>query len=68
MKRDLTKIFIDKIYSTPTKKNYPTNKTIIKSIDDTWSSDILDMNDYGIKNNRGYRYILVVVDKFRKFG
>ena len=26
------------------------------------------MNDYGPKNNRGYRYILVVVDKFSKFG
>ena len=61
------KIFIDEIYSTPPKKNYPTNKTIIKSIDDTWSSDLLDMNDYGIKNNKGYRYILVVVDNFSKF-
>ena len=68
MKKDLTKIFINEIYSTPPKKNYPTNKTIIKSIDDTWSSDLLDMNDYGIKNNKGYRYILVVIDNFSKFG
>ena len=41
---------------------------MIKSIDDTWSSDLLDMNDYGIKNNKGYRYILVLVDNFSKFG
>ena len=41
---------------------------MIKSIDDTWSSDLLDMNDYGIKNNKGYRYILVVIDNFSKFG
>ena len=68
MKKDLTKIFIDEIYSKPPKKNYPTNKTIIKSIDDTWSSDLLDMNDYGPKNNKGYRYILVVIDNFSKFG
>ena len=67
-KRDLTKIFIDEIYSKPPKKNYSTNKTIIKSIDDTWSSDLLDMNDYSIKNNKGYRYILVVIDNFSKFG
>ena len=67
-KRDLTKIFIDEIYSKPPKKNYPTNKTLIKSIDDTWSSDLLDMNDYGPKNNKGYRYILVVIDNFSKFG
>ena len=68
MKKDLTKIFIDEIYSSPPKSNYPTNKTKIKSIDDTWSSDLLDMNDYGIKNNKGYRYTLVVIDNFSKFG
>ena len=67
-KRDLIKIFINEIYSKSPNKNYKTNKTIIKSIDDTWSSDLLDMNDYGPKNNRGYRYILVVVDNFSKFG
>ena len=67
MKKHLTKIFIDEIYSKPFKKNFPSNKTIIKSIDDTWSSDLLDMNDYGPKNNKGYRYILVVIDNFSKF-
>ena len=67
MKKDLTKIFTDEVYSKPPTKNYPTNKTIIKSIDDTWSSDLLDMNDYGPKNNKGYRYIIVVTDNFSKF-
>ena len=38
-KRDLIKIFIDEIYSRPPNRNYETNKTMIKSIDDTWSSD-----------------------------
>ena len=68
--KDLTKIFVHEIYSSPPKNNYPTNKnkTIIKSFDDTWSSDLLDMNDYGIKNNKGYRYNLVVIDNFSKFG
>ena len=41
---------------------------MIRSIDDTWSSDLLDMNDYGSKKNRGYRYIKVVIDNFSKFG
>ena len=68
MKRDLTKIFIDEIYSTPPKKNFSTNKAIIKSIDDNWSSDLIDMNDYGPKNDKSYRYILVVIDNFSKFG
>ena len=44
MKRDTTKIFMDEIYDRPPEKVYPTNKTIVKSIDDTWSADLLDLN------------------------
>ena len=66
--KDLIKIFVDEVYSKPPKKNYPTNKTMIKSVDDTWSSDLLDMNDCDPKNNKRYRYILVVIDNFSKFG
>ena len=68
MKKDLMKTFINEIYSKAPKKNYSTNKTMIKSIDDTWSSDLLGMNDYGPKNNKGHRYILVVIDNLSKFG
>ena len=64
----LTRIFKDEIYSKPPRKNYPTNKIMIESIDETWSSDLLDMNDYGIKSNKGYRYILVIIDNFSNFG
>ena len=68
VKKDEITICIAEIYSKPPNKNYHTNKRIIKSIDDTWSSDLLDMNEYGIKNNKGCRYLLVVIDNFRKFG
>ena len=68
MRQKNIKIFIDEIYSKPPKKNYPTSKTDVYHIDDVWSSDILDLKDYGPKNNRGYRYILVVIDNFSKFG
>ena len=68
MKKDITKNFNDEIYSSPSKNKYPTNKTIIKSIDDTWSSDLLDVNEYGIKNNKSYRSKLVVINNFSKFG
>ena len=67
-KKDLITTFIDEIYMKPPKRNYLTNKTIVKHIDDTWSADLLDMIDYGTKNNYGYRYILVVIDNFSKFG
>ena len=62
------KIFIKEIYSKPPKKIYLTNKTDVYHIDDIWSLDILDLKDYGPENNRGYRYILVIIDTFSKFG
>ena len=62
------KIFINEIYSKPPKKYYATNKTDVYFIDDIWSLDILDLKDYGPGNNKGYRYILVVIDNFSKYG
>ena len=62
------KIFINEIYSKGPKRNYITNKTDVYHIDDTWSLDVLDLKDYGPENNRGYRYVLVVIDNFSKYG
>ena len=62
------KLFINEIYSKPPKKNYLTNKTDVYFIDDIWSLDILDLKDYGPENNKNYRYVLVVIDNFSKFG
>ena len=62
------KIFINEIYSKGPRKSYPTNKTDVYHIDDIWSLDILDLKDYGPENNRGYRYVLVIIDNFSKFG
>ena len=61
------KIFINEIYSKPPKKNYVTNKTDVYHIEENWSLDILDLEDYGPENNRGYRYVLVIIDNFSKF-
>ena len=62
------KMFINEIYSKPPKNNYATNKTDVYHIDEIWSLDILDLKDYGSENNRGYRYVLVTIDNFSKFG
>ena len=62
------KIFINEIYSKPPKRSYSTNKTDVYHIDDIWSLDILDLKDYGPENNRVYRYVLVIIDNFSKFG
>ena len=61
-------IFLSEIYSKAPKKNYNTNKTDVYCIDDIWSLDILDLKNYGLENNRGYRYVLVIIDNFSNFG
>ena len=66
-KRDLTKNFIDEIYSKPPMRNYPTNKIVYNHIDQIWSIDLADMIDYKISNNQGYRYIFIVIDNFSKY-
>ena len=60
--------FLNEIYSQPPKKNYPTNKTDVNHIDNIWSLGILDLKEYGPENNRTYRYVLVIMDNFSKFG
>ena len=62
------KMFMNKIYSKGPKKNYATNKTDVHHVDDTWSLEILDLKDYGPENNKNYRYVLVIIDNFSKFG
>ena len=62
------KIFLNEIYSKPPKRNYPTNETDVYPIDHIWSLDILDLKDYNFEINIGYRYVLVIIDIFSKFG
>ena len=66
MKKDITKIFINEIFSKPPKKNYETNKVIHNHIDEIWSIDLADMVDYKISNNKGFRYIIVKLDNYSK--
>ena len=46
---------------------YPTNKVVYNNIDEIWSIDLADMIDYKISNNKGYRYIFIVIDNFSKY-
>ena len=67
MKKNLTKIFIDEIYSKPPKKNYRTNKIVYNHIDEIWSIDLANMVDYKVSNNKGFRYIFIIIDNFSKY-
>ena len=63
MKKDLTKIFISEMYSKPPRRNYPTNKIIYNHIDEIWSIDLADMVDCKTSNNKGFRYLFIIIDK-----
>ena len=65
-KKDNIKIFIDEIYSEPAKKNYPSKKIFYNHIDEIWSIELADMIDYKISNNKGFRYIFVIIDNYSK--
>ena len=67
MKKDLTKIFIDEIYSTPPEKNYETNKIVYNHTDEVWSTDLADMIDYKISKKNGFSYIFIIKDTISKY-
>ena len=65
--KDNIKTFVDEIYSNPPKINYATNKIVYNHIDEIWSADLADFSDYKTSNNKGYRYIFIVIDNFSKY-
>lgn len=50
----------------PARKNFPRRRTIIKGFDDLWQTDLMELQPYA-RENRGHRYVLVVIDCFSKF-
>ena len=63
-KKDKINIFIDEICRKAPKKNYSTNKIVYNHIDEMWSLDVADFSDYKISNNKGFRYIFIIIDNF----
>ena len=50
----------------PSRINFIRRKVILKSIDDLWQADLVDMIEF-VKLNNGYKYILTVIDGFSKY-
>ena len=51
----------------PIRRNFPQRRVVVKHIDDTWCSDLVEMQKFS-KWNKGYRYLLMVLDIFSKYG
>ena len=54
--------------SKPARRTHETEKTIVKHSDDTWGLDVFNLMGYGIKNNRGHRYIPVLIKFYSNYG
>lgn len=50
----------------PARKNFKRRHVIIKGLNDLYQADLAEMQTFA-KVNRGYRYILVVINTFSKF-
>lgn len=50
----------------PARRNFKRRRVIIKGLDDLWQADLADFKLYA-RENRGYKYILIVIDSFSKY-
>ena len=50
----------------PARRNYPRRKYDIRGLDETWQADLVEMQPYS-RENKGYKYLLTVIDVFSKF-
>ena len=48
------------------RRNYPRRKFDVRGFDETWQADLVEMIPYA-KENKGYRYLLTVIDVFTKY-
>ena len=56
----------DKLHK-PRRVNFRKRRVIVKGIDEIWCSDLVEMQKFS-KWNKGYRYLLMVLDVFSKYG
>ena len=50
----------------PARRNYSRRKYDIRNLDETWQADLVEMIPYS-KENKGFRYLLTVIDIFSKY-
>jgi transposase InsO family protein len=60
------KLLLAKELHKPVRKRFEKRAIITNGIDDLWAADLIDMKKY-LKENKGYVYILNVIDTFSKF-
>ena len=59
------KVVVDELHK-PARRNYLRRKYDIRGMDETWQADLVEMQSYA-RENKGYRYMLTVIDIFSKY-
>ncbi|XP_066157574.1 uncharacterized protein [Euwallacea fornicatus] len=50
----------------PSRRKFPRRRTIIKGLNDSWQADLAQMDMYS-RENRQYKFFLIVIDCFSKY-
>jgi hypothetical protein len=50
----------------PIRKKFPKRRVIVYGIDEVWAIDLVDMKHFS-RINKGYKYLLTVIDIFSKY-
>lgn len=65
MSKDVKREVVEELHR-PARKNFRRRRVIVKGLNDMWQTDLVQMNQYS-KVNKGYKYILVVINVFSKY-
>ena len=50
----------------PARRNYLRRHVNIRGLDETWRADLVDISDHA-SSNKGYKYLLTIIDIFSKY-
>lgn len=67
MKKQIEELKLAKELHKPVRKNFERRKIITKGINELWAADLLIMTTVNVRINKGYKYMLNVIDTFSKF-
>lgn len=62
---DVKKLIVEELYK-PARKNFKRRRTIVKGLDDLWQIDLAELPQHA-RENKGHKFILVVIDCFSKY-
>lgn len=59
------RLLVEELHA-PARRNFPRRRVIVRGYDDLWQADVVEMRPY-TRFNRGYHYILTVIDVLSKY-